>query len=323
MIAVWLSSSENSISSNSQSESSSSTAANYGKGFGPFWAQRETTGMWYIDWFVPENQPVGDYYDVWTFQWDSQSSIEEKTYKLTVNNGDEFINWVTPAVAIKIGTRTAQLMNDLSNLFIREAQHIPVYWEQGYRRGDDRTFQFAYGNWQRDPSVLLRKNNRLITSGFYSDYNGLVKLDRDIDPEDHLCAQYYFKYFSDEEILDFLNMGLFAMNTVPPASSFYNSVEGTPFEWSYGILLAAAVQALKRLVFGFNFIERAFVLGEDGADQQRKIDNFKQLYSEYQETWETQAENVKSKKLPSTMQIVTPEYTLPGGRSRWYRYMYK
>ena len=120
-------------------------------------------------------------------------------------------------------------MNDLSNLFLHEAMHIPVYQEQGYWGKDRKTLNFAYKNWQRSPGVILRKNNRIITSGYYADYDGTIRLERAADPEDMYYATYQFKYFSDEELLDFLNMGLYAMNTIPPASTFFQSIERNLF----------------------------------------------------------------------------------------------
>jgi hypothetical protein len=305
----------------STSSPSSSYAAN--TGFGPFKATRESAGMWYVDWYVPDYLSVGAWYDMWTFQWDTETHADELIFEFDVHNRDYSINWTSPALVSKIDEFTAGMMNDLQNIFIYEAQHIPVYWEQGYHKGDHRTFNFAYGNWQMDPRVLVRLNKRIISDGFYSDYNGTIRMEWDLDPEDEVYAQYYFKYFSDEELLDFLNIGLYSMNSTPPASVYYQSINGIPYEWKYGVLLAAAAQAMKRLVFGFNFQERAFVLAEDGAEQQRKIENFKALYTDYTTTWAEQAKNVKTRKLPGTMQLVTPEYTLPGGRSRWFRMMYK
>jgi hypothetical protein len=308
------SSSSSEMSSGDTSTSTSSSSYMPNTGFGPFKAVRESSGIWYLDWYVPDFLSTGTWYDLWTFQWDTDTHADEMIFEFTVHNRDESINWTSPAVVSKVDEFTAGLMNDLENVFIYEAQHIPVYWEQGYPKGDNRTFNFAYPNWRMDPRVLVRINKRIVQDGFYSDYNGTIRTEWDLDPEDEVYAQYYFKYFNDEEILDFLNIGLYAMNSTPPASVFYNSVNSIPYEWKYGVLLAAASQALKRLVFGFNFQERAFVLSEDGAEQQRKIENFKALYTEYNETWAEQAKNVKTRKLPGMMQLVSPEYTLPGGR---------
>ena len=310
------------VSGNSSSSSSTSSMQPH-TGFGPFKATREAQGIWYVDWFVPDSLATGTWYDMWTFQWDGNSGADDLIFEINVHDMDHSIEWTSPAVASKIDSFTAGLMNDFDNLFIYEAQHIPVYWEQGYTTGDARTFKFAYGNWLNDPRALIRINKRIVTDGWYSDYNGTIRTEYDLDPEDELYAHYYFRYFSDEEVLGFLQLGLYAMNGTPPSSVTYQSINGIPFEWKYGVLLAAAAQALKRMVFGFNFQERAFVLGEDAADQQRKIDNLKAMYTEYNETWAEQAKNVKTRKLPAIMQLVTPEYTLPGGRSRWYRYLYK
>ena len=49
----------------------------------------------------------------------------------------------------------------------------------------------------------------------------------------------------------------------------------------------------------------------------------KDLYATYTELWAEFAKNVKTLKLPGSAIYVTPEYTLPGGRSRWFRYLYK
>lgn len=281
---------------------------------GPFYAERENRGVWYVDVFIPETWPTGHYYDIWKYQWLTDSEIEGKTFEIDVHEADETINWISPEIVHSNCARVAELLNDLENNFIHEAQHIPMYWEQGYKHWDDKTLDFAYKNWRTDYRVMIRKNNRLMEDGWYADYNGTIRMERAYDPEDHFFAHYYFRYFSQEELLDFLNMGLRMMNSTPPASTTYNTICNTPREWDAGILLYGAVTALRRLVFGFNFQERAFVLGDDGAEQQRKIDNMKQLYAEYNEIWLEVKKDVKTRRLPGITAIVIPEYTLPGGR---------
>lgn len=323
------SSSSSTVSTSSSGESSSTERTAFSSEssepgqFGPFWAVRETTGIWYVDFFVPNSMATGTHYDMWEFQWSDTEPVQQLCFEFTVHAADSYINWVSPAMAMRIGPRTAALMNDLENCFIFEAQHIPVYWEQGYPRADRRTLNFAYGNWDKNYRVMLRKNQKLLDTGWFADYNGLVRVDQALDPEDFIEAHYYFHYFSQEELLDFLNFGLKMMNSLPPASTYYTSLEGADRTWDAGILLCAAVLALRRLVFGFNFQERAFVLAETGTEQQRKIENFKALYTEYSQLWAETGKNVKTKRLAGMSQIVTPEYTLPGGRSRWFRYLYK
>lgn len=60
---------QESSSSSTDLTSDSSDYPTVGPGIGPFAAQRESTGVWYIDWLVPLSQPVGFLYDVWAFGW--------------------------------------------------------------------------------------------------------------------------------------------------------------------------------------------------------------------------------------------------------------
>ena len=48
---------------------------------------------------------------------------------------------------------------------------------------------------------------------------------------------------------------------------------------------------------------------------------FQSMYKDYQSVWDEMAAGIK-KALPGTNMIVVPEYTLPGGRARWFRYLF-
>jgi len=314
--------SETEMSTSSQGSSLSSSESS-GPVFGPFFAQKETTGVWYADWLVPASLSPGNYYDVWTFRWDSSGDVQRLVFEINVKPATSFINWTSPSIAQQIGDNGVSMMLELCNSIIYEAQHIWVHWEQGLLKDDGNTLYFAYPNWNQDPRPLIRKNNRLISTGWQANMMGLVRLEMPPDPEDQFFAQYQFKYFSDEELLSFLNEGLYMMNAIPPASMYYTSIENLPFYWRAGVVLYAGIQALRRLVFGLNFAERAIIFGENWDNHvQSSIDNFKTLYTDYMTLWLEISKNIK-KALPGISQFVTPEYTLPGGRSRWFRYLYK
>lgn len=452
-------------------------------------AQIEHTGIWYADWYVPANLPLGDYYDKWTFQWDAYSSVEETTINFTVHALESYINFVSTGINQKINNRVVQMMKDLSNDFIYEAMHIPVYWEQAMRiqqenqakrikqyfyftldadkyiieseavyfnngqkftvfeslyplyssssssdstsssesignvstssssssSGDSAssqsvsslsslsssdsssssesinnystsssseplptttttttpwiyqpiltcvgtgapsasgvltkisgngpttitftsfqsktsrfstTYSLAYKNWNKDPRPIARLNNRIVDDGWFVDWDGKVYFDGLMAPEDSVNMFYHFRYFSDEEILSFLNLGLKMMNATPPSSVVYTTLVNMPGEWDAPVLLYAAVTALKRLIFGLNFQEKMIIFtrpdAPDAANQ--VIQNFKDLYTDYNTMWLEIKKNAKTQKLYGMAQYVTPEYTLPGGRSRWFRYLYK
>lgn len=433
-------------------------------------ASLENTGTFYADWYVPKNLPLGDYYDRWTYQWNSASGAEEQTMIFNVHTFDSYINFISRGVSTSVSNRASQLLMDLANDFIYEAQHIPVYFEQGHRlqqenqakrvksyyyfvldknsyeaeegavyfnngqrftvftslipevfssssstsnssesvgnsssssssisdestssssnsssssvdsssstsyaittttttttdysqqtiltvvgtgdplssgvlskvsgTGDSTitftdvtkkgakfstTYGFAYKNWQQDPKPLVFLNKRKVDDGWHVDYDGKIYWDSLMAPEDSVNINYQFAYFSKEELLSFLMLGLKAMNSVPPSSEVYTSLETAPGIWDYGIILWAAITALKRLIFGWSFQEKRIVYGRP-EEAQAALAVWQDLYKSYQEIWLQASKDVKTRKLPGMLINVTPEYTLPGGRSRWFRYLYK
>ena len=463
-------------------------------------AQNENLGIYYVDWFVPAHLPLGNYYDKWLFQWSPGDSVEELSMIIEVHSLETYINFIARGISYKISNRAAQLMSDLANDFIYEAQHIPIYWEQGMRvlqenqkkrtkhyyyftltdqyvsahEGDiysvganqytvfqdiidssssssltsssssslssfhlpttsssssdsstsslesnsssfstdssqssfsssssfssfsstssstssldssssssfssldssssstnsiasettvssdyirevvltcvgysnppisgvltkvsgegsttltysgftrktsnfSSVYNFAYKNWLMDPRPIVRLNNRITDDGWHADYEGKIYWDRAMTPEDSINCSYQFAYFSEEELLSFLQTGLQMMNSVPPASSNYQSLESCPRMWNYGIILYAAITALKRLIFGLNWQEKMIIFGSPD-DAKNAQANFKELYAGYQEIWNEYAKNIKTKMLPGIAITIQPEMTLPGGR---------
>jgi hypothetical protein len=186
-------------------------------------------------------------------------------------------------------------------------------------------YSLAYRNWVRDWKPIVRLNNRIIDDGWYTDYDGKIYFDRVMSASDTVHVSYKFSCFSDEQMLGFLRFGLKMMNTVPPSSTAYRNLDVMPGEWDAPVLLYAAVQAMRRAVFSINFQEKRAIYGGAGNDEwaQQALSSFQSLYQDYNSQWEEVKKDVKSKRLPGIAMYVTPEYTLPGGRSRWFRYLYK
>jgi hypothetical protein len=429
-------------------------------------AQEENTGIWYVDWYVPAQLPLGSYYDKWIFQWDASSSIEQRTMIFTVYQLDSYINFLSNGQANKVSNKMQQLLLDLKNDFIYEATHIPIYSEQGRRvqqnnhqkrtknyyyftldsikynaeagdkyinngniftvfeslyntyssssssssmdssssssvdssssssssssnsssssssvdilssstseeflttttttythkvvltcvgtgepsasgiltkyegEGDSTigyvefdekvstfstVYDFAYQNWNHDPRPVVRVNNSIVEDGWHTDYMGKIYFDTLMAPEDSVSVAYNFSYFSEEEMMSFISFGLKMMNGVPPASEYYSSVDQAPGAWDAGILLYAAITALKRLIFGLNWQEKRIIYGRP-EDAQSAAGLFQSLYGSYQETWVEFGKNVKTRKLPGIAMVSVPTHTLPGGRSRFFRYLFK
>lgn len=305
--------------STSSSSDDSQTLEETVTGYGPFYAIKLYTGVWYVDWFVPADATLGDYFDLWYFQLESQGAMEKKTFTFEVHKEDAYLNFDASPVVTTQGQVAVTLINALKSNLIYEACDIPVYWEQGMIVGENKV-NFAYKNWRHDQPVLFRINNRL-SGDVTPDFNGGAVIHRALDSEDMVYAHYHFSYLSDEDLLSMLNEGMWMMNATPPATQAYSNLASIPFNWRAGVLLYAAMQALRRVIFGFTWQERAIIFGEKPEDAQRFIDNCKSLLTEYTAMWGEIRKDIK-KALPAISINVTPEYTLPGGRSRWFRYMY-
>jgi len=430
-------------------------------------SQVENQGILYVDWFVPANLPLGQYYDRWTYQWDPSLSVQEQTMIFSVYSLSSYINFLSQGVATNISSRTNQLLMDLSNDFIYESMHIPIYFEQGMRIQQDNqqkrvkkyyyftindnehqayegdqylnngqkftvfatlpfheyssssssssssidfssssidsssssdssesssssnghstssssqtemsssssstteelvtttttpyvrkiiltcvgtgdplpsgtlalisgdgdqsipytefeskqstfstVYSFAYEHWNQQPRPIVRVNNRVVDDGWHADYMGKIYFDSFKAPEDSVSCAYNFSYFSQEELLSFLNFGLKMMNGLPPASEAYRSLDMSPPVWDAGIILYAAILALKRLIFGLTWQEKKIIYGRP-EDAQNAASLYQDLYKSYMEMWTEFGKNVKTRKLPGIALTIQPEFSLPGGR---------
>jgi len=277
-------------------------------------------GVYYVDWFVPIDLPIGRYYDEWTFRFTSSDtgSTKEVTY-FEVYPKDSIINFSASVVSQKFSDAMQKAVRDLGNYFIYEVQHLPLYAEQAQRTGDKLRRNFAYKNWNQDPRPTMRINNRIVNDGWYTDYNGNVYFENPLDDSDVVVGTYNFAYFSLNDLAGFINIGISAMNSLPPVSA-YVDIQQIPTAWWHGVLLYASIQALRRVLLGLTTQEISIIFG-DGDRLSAARDIIKGMYESYWATWQLISSGIK-KQLPQIGQIVMPEYTLPGGRARWYRYMY-
>jgi len=280
----------------------------------------EAIGMYYADWTVPQDLDPGKYFDRWTYTYEGFSESQETAY-FQVHTADTWMSFTGGLETMEVTNRMAVLLRALENDFIYEAQHIPVYWEQALLTADPTKRNLAYPNWRKDPVPVVRKNGLITDQGWVVDYKGNMFFQDAPDETDDINVSYTFAYFSTEELAGFLNEGLRAMNALPPASWTYRNVNQVPFHWEYGILIVAAMFAMRRLIMGLNFQERSIIFGEDPDRARAAQQNFKDLYQEYSDVWKEVSAGIK-KTLPTTGMVVVPEYTLPGGRARWYRYLY-
>ena len=110
------------------------------------------------------------------------------------------------------------------------------------------------------------------------------------------------------------------MNFHPPASRF--TLMALPMRYVAGVLYGAARDALRELMMSLMFQEPQQVFG--GSEKAGTLfSNFETLKQNYEKDFASLLEAKKfGPYIGLTKAIVTPEYTLPGGRSRYFRYLF-
>lgn len=280
----------------------------------------QSVGVYYADWFVPIVLPIGRYYDKWTFTFRGDTSATEVITDFEVHPADSILNFSSSTVSSQYNSTMEKAIMELQNYLIYEVMHIPIYGEQARRTADGFRYNFAFKNWNPDPRPLIRVNNKIDDEKWYADYNGNIFFETARDVSDVIYGDYNFSFFSKDDLAGFVKTGLDAMNAVPPASTTYRDIAAAPQEWWHGIMLYASIQALRRILLGMTLQETAIIFGDkDQLNSARDI--YKSLYDDYFSLWKELSVGIK-KKLPMIGQISIPEYTLPGGRARWYRYMF-
>jgi len=270
--------------------------------------EKVDNGYFVYAWDIPVNQTIGKYTVTWNFIIDGQISSELQDVIVAADGKD----------ATEYSGR-AQDIKTILEQYIYCAQNVPVYFEQNRPSDDNKTYRFTFPRWNQSPGIKIYRNKKnLITSGAEINYfDGTITFDNYLTSYDKIFVDYNFRWFSDEDLYDFLQMALGAFNVQPPARPRY-TLDSLPTEWVSAVVYHAATDALRRLMLCLNFQEPRYVFG--GDDQLSSVfSNFDTLKKNYEDEWKLLFEQKKLGPYPRTVAVVVPEYTLPGGRSRWFR----
>ncbi len=272
-----------------------------------------TVGMYAWDWDIPATQASG-LYSIrvdYVVEQPSGSSTESFTESFVIGESD--ITVIDPQI---IAFRT------FIEALIGYTQRIPVYHEIG-RLNSTRTIAcFTFPRWNQPSRSEVYVNGNVKTTGFSVDYlKGTITFTDILSTLDEIQASYTFRWFTDGEIDAFAIQAVQVFNQYPP-----HSVYGlTTLPPRYGITIAhqAAVFALRRLIMDLHFQEPAKVFGGmERAD--RLIGSLNSLKQNMEEEINKLYEQKKYQPYVGLTKTVTvPEFTLPGGRSRWFRYLFK
>jgi hypothetical protein len=268
-------------------------------------------GFYIYSWNIETDQNVGTYLIDWEYTVDEETLHEYQS--IVVTDGE--------IAAPYFYTETWKAYRTALEHHIVCAQSIPVYYEQARPSYDKGTFKFTFSNWNTSAGARVYRNEQLVSSGIKIDYyNGKIIFDDALLPQDQVNVDYNFRWFSDDDLNRFLLNSLQTVNSYPPHSGY--TLQSLPSRYTPAVLYGAAKDALRQLMMCLNFQQPAQVFG--GTEEaQKAMSNFETLKQNYNSDWEKLLEQKKYGPYPSTRLISVPEYTLPGGRSRWFRYLFK
>jgi len=281
--------------------------------FDSYIPQQVDDGNYVFEWEIAADQPIGDYIADWTYTIDGVDYVETQTFVISSGTDEA-------GAPILYNERLIAFREGLENLILC-AQHIPVYFEQSKPSFDRKKFSFTYGKWNQSQRVKVYRNKKIITEGVNINYfKGNITFDQELLSQDIINMDYDFRWFSDEELDHFLNNALMSFNSFPPVRSY--SLENVPAIHVPAILYGAAKDALRQMMMCLQFQEAQQVFGGPEAAQ-NAFGNIETLKQNYEKDWDKLTEVKKYGRYPRMSVMLVPEYTLPGGRSRWFRYLFK
>lgn len=270
------------------------------------------TGEFAFAWDIPSTATTGKYTVRLTYTVETLDGPETQVNTqnfVVVTSGSGFI-------AYKILATRAFLES-----LIGYTQRIPV-WHEIVRFNKARTMgKLSFPRWNQSAGAEIYVNGDLQESGYTVNYvNGTVAFNYALSKEDEVLACYNFRWFTDQELDDFVEQGINTVNIWAPQTTY--SIASVPDMWIITSEYMAATMALRRWMMDVQFQEPAKIFG--GLDRSKEVfSNFDTLKKNYEEM---AVKMLDKKKYFSyvglTKTITVPEYSLPGGRSRWFRYIF-
>jgi len=188
---------------------------------------------------------------------------------------------------------------------------------------DLKRARLSFGNWNVKvrPRIYVNGNQR--TTNYSVDYDsGLVLFTYAVSDYDQIFVDYNFKWFKDEELTTYLAQGINEVNMYPPQYPAY-SVNNIPNSWFVAATYAAARNCLRQMMLSIQFQKPVKVFGSL-SDRDSVFSHLDTLKKNYEDVFASLMEHKKNFPYAGlTRTITVPEYTLPGGRSRWFRYLFK
>lgn len=277
--------------------------------------EKAATGYYALDWNISPSQDAGTYTVLWSYSVQGNTGTELQSVVIAGVDSPQS-SW-PDLYSGRIQDFRGQL-----TFMIRSAQSIPVYNEPAKPTTDFLTYNWTFPRWNQSAGVRVYRNRVPVTTGFTVNYfDGNIKFDQPLTQFDRVTATYNFRWFKDEELDRFLSNSLHIVNFYPAITNY--SLMNLPDQYIGIVLWGAAVDAFRHMMTDILFQEPALVFGDEAAIE-RAFQRMETTKKNYEDMFTKALDTKKYSRnyVGLTRGIVVPEYTLPGGRSRWFRYLF-
>lgn len=269
------------------------------------------TGFYFFDYPIPNSLPVNTY-----------TVFITGTVMGTPTAMSIFLQVVPAGVVtpVSFSQNSAELLAAFDR-YIGCAQHIPVYQELAIPNKNKDQWRVNWPRWNLG-NHIIKVNNNMVTDGFTIDVDtGNITFGAPLHPTDRVNVSYNFRWFSQIDLLGFINDAISQIN-IEPSQNVMFTLDNFPPQFVGVLLQGAAANAIKALLLCLIFQEPQTVFG--GPDRAKDaISSLQALKENYEAVFtKDKATLKKMASYPKISAVVQPEYTLPGGRSRWFRYLF-
>lgn len=244
---------------------------------------------------------------------------------------DSASSYEMPEYKSSFHTRYNGSISDFRFAFIEATQNIPVYNEilEKDSTTKPKIFDSAFKRWNNNHYTKIRVNQVIFSKDdasyghLVNHEDGLVIFNNNLAYNDQVDASYTFSFFSDDQIDKFFKMAL-AQYTVSPPYGGPSSIYASGQTLAGLLMVGASIFAYRDLLMQLTIQEKRIIFDNaswgDGWSKTQEI--FKSLLEGSNEMWKNILE-AKKVRLPAINAIISPVFTLPGGRSRMFRYLFK
>jgi hypothetical protein len=201
---------------------------------------------------------------------------------------------------------------------IQLSETVPIYstinttYDPIIKNRDGYESQYTDGN--NYPNGLMVKYDFMGNIYFIDENGGPVE----IHSYDNVLVSYSIKMITNDHMNSSLYMALQSINSQPGASK-YRQVSDAPYFYDPALVYGAAYYILRSLLVSLTSRQRRLLIEDPDA---RIADDIRQSATMYKEEFEKMLEKLPIAFYPGIRSVVVPEFNMPGGRSRFFRYIW-